>query len=423
MNGLSVATSTRNLLFTDAGTVVDSATGAALGRWSAETSNVAQENCFIYDLGGTLQPALRVRYQFNASNQLVVAVQKSDGVATADATCIFPGEIAVDDDHDVVYSITNGPGSLTGQSVVVYGDLAFNGPVSLVLQLVGGGQTAITADPLTPLSATQNLDPDKAGNDLMTFNASTTNTYAANGGATENRPATIALAGRWQLAPDGVAFAASVDGDLSNPSLVLNLRGQCKAVAAGLEFRLDDKQITALFVIDGQHRFDGGSAAWELSIGYSQQADPSLRVTATAKGAISYTTAAGNKLTINGTLAYKGDGTAQGGTLTLGIDAEYVFKGGQLFIKANASKAGSTVKYDLQISGKIQVRGGTLVFDVSYDSTNVTTLNVKYAGTDSDFFKNFNVGITTDATGKVTATVSFSLSLTYVNGVQVVAKQ
>ncbi len=421
MNGLKVTFPTCTLLFTETGGVADASDGTALGRWTAESANDAQRNCLIYDLRGALQPALRVHFRFNECNQLVVSVLPADGNVTAATDCTFTGGISIDDEHNVIYSITDGPGHETGQVVVLYGDLDFNGPAKLVLRLAGGGQTGITSDAQSPIGASQNLDVDKAGKDELTFHANTANTYGRTAQTIEHRPASIKLAGRWQLWPQGLAFACSAEGDLSNPSLVLSLKGRCKAVAAGLEFRLTDGDVSALFVVEGQHQFNAGSATWSLAIGYSQLADPKLRVQAAVKGKISYTNTAGNSFTIAGALSYHGDGGSTG-ELALGIDAEYTFKGGQLLVKASASWAGSKVQYDLQLSGVIKVAGGTLTFEVKYDSSNATSLTVVYAGSDADFLKNFNVSLTRDANGKVKAGISFSLKVTYVNDVPMITQ-
>jgi len=220
------------------------------------------------------------------------------------------------------------------------------------------------------------------------------------------------------LLPDGISFECAADGDLTKPDLVLKLKGRSKAVAAGLEFQLKNGAATALFIVEGQHVFDAGSATWSIAVGFSQLAEPVKRITASAKGKITHTTKKGNELTIAGELSYKSDG-GKVGTLALEIDAEYSFAAGKLVFKATADFAGSKVQYDLQLGGEIKVHGGELVFEVKYGSAGTTSITVNYDGPDTDFLKFFNVAITRDASGRVAATVKISIELHYINGVQV----
>ena len=90
--------------------------------------------------------------------------------------------------------------------------------------------------------------------------------------------------------------------------------------------------------------------------------------------------------------------------------------------KANASWSNSHYQYDLQLGGEIKVRGGKLVFDVHYSSDSTASLEVTYTGSDGDFLKYFNVKLTRDASGKVKGTISLSIKVTYINGVQVTQK-
>jgi len=414
---LPVILPNRRLDFTETGDVLDHQSGSSVGRWSAESSNTVEQNCLIFhDESGSRQ-VLKAHCSFNAQNQLVVSLVPEDGAVTDKSETTFNGSIQIDDEHDVVYALANGPASDTGQVVVLYGDLALDGPQNLVLRLTGGGQTVITSDASLPLSADQNTDVELAGRDLLVFHATTTNTY---GPTAEHRPASIALAGQWKIRPEGIAFECSASGDLTNPDLVLSITGRCKAVAAGLEFHLNDGKAQALFTIEGRHTYDSGTATWSIAVGYSQLADPAQRIKAAVSGKVTHTISAGNQLMIEGALSYQGDG--QTGTLDLSIAAEYTFAAGKIVFKANANFGGSHFQYDLQLGGEIALRNGKLVFDVHYSSDNAASIQINYDGSDADFLKNFNVKITRDAAGNVKATIGFTIKVTYLNGVQITQK-
>ena len=405
----------RRIDFTETGDVIDHKTGSSVGRWNAESSNPAEHNCLIFhDQSGSRQ-VLPAHYNLNAHNQLVVSLIPEDGAVTEKSEAAFNGSIEIDDEHDVIYALSDGPGSDTGQAVVMYGKLAFDGPKSLVLRMDGGDQTAIRSEEALPLSADENKDIDLAGQDLLVFFAATTNTY---GTTIEHRNASISFAGQWKLWPEGLAFECSAQGDLTKPDLVLSLKGRSKAVAAGLEFRLKDNDIEALFVVEGRNTYDCGSATWSIAVGYSQLAKPEDRLKAAVSGKIIHTTGKGNALTIEGRLSYQGGGKT--GALDLSLAAEYTFTAGKLVVKANASWAGSHYQYDLELSGEIKIRGGKLVFDVCYDSTHTVSLNVNYTGSDADFLKNFSIAIKRDSKGKVKATIGFTIKVAYLNGVQVI---
>ncbi|ACB73652.1 hypothetical protein [Opitutus terrae] len=418
MIALPVFLPNRRLDFTATGDVLDPATNQSVGRWSAESSNEPEHNSLVFFDDAGARQVIRVHYGFNDRNQLTVSLLPADGVVTEKSEATFNGWIAIDDEHDVIYSLADGPNSDTGQVIVVYGDLRFDGPKQLVVDMTGGDQTSITSDASVPLAAEQNTDVALAGRDLLVFHASTTNTF---GEVTAHRPAEIKFAGQWKLWPEGLRFECSAEGDLKNPDLMLSLKGRCKAVAAGLEFRLKDGDAQALLVVEGKHTYDAGSATWSIAVGYNQLAEPAQRIKASAKGKIMHTSKAGNLLTIEGSLSYQGDGGAAG-TLELAIDAEYEFAGGKLVFKAVANWAGSKLSYDLQLGGELTVRGGKLVFDVSYSATNTASVTVNYTGSDDDFLRFFNVSLKRDASGKIKAGVKFGIELSYINGVQVSRK-
>lgn len=415
MIALPVILPNRRLNFTDTGEVLEQSSGRSVGRWSAESSNAAEQNClFFFDENGA-RLVLKAHFSFTAQNQLHVALVPKDGVVSEESAVTFNGSIEIDDEHDVIYALAKGPASDTGQVVIVYGHLAFDGPKNLVLRMAGGGQTAISSHEALPLSADQNIDAARAGRDLLVFHAITTNTYD---GATEHRPAAIGFAGQWKLWPEGLSFECSADGDLAKPNLVLSLKGRCKAVAAGLEFRLKDGDAQALFAVEGRHTYDAGSATWSIAIGYSQLAEPKQRIKAAVKGQITHKTTGGNQLQLEGSLSYQGAG-GSAGTIDLAIAAEYTFAGGKIVFKANANWDGSRYQYDLQLGGEIKMRDGKLVFEVKYSSANTASIEVKYTGSDADFLKYFNVAITRDSQGKVKAAIGFSIQVSYINGVQV----
>ncbi|WP_415908109.1 hypothetical protein [Oleiharenicola sp. Vm1] len=414
----------RRLALAEDGSVLDSATQQNVGVWSADALSPDQEN-FLTVQDGAHTFLVRARYAFTTANQLTVSLSPQDGTVAQASSATFNGYIEIDDQHDVIYWLlkqapTAANDGTTGQGFTVYGDLQFASPTQLQVTLAGQGPkvtTVITADPAQPLVPAKNADITRAGLDLLTFHASTQNNFA---GAAAPQAAKIAFAGQWDLIPTGLAFNCSASGDLKNPDLTLSLKGACKAVAAGLEFRLNNGDASALFTVAGQHRFDSGSATWSIVVGYTQQANAAAQVKASAKANFKHQSAGGNQLTLTGDLSF----TSAGGqsTLALEIQAEYTFKGGQIVFKATANVAGGRLSYDLHLGGQIKVGNGTLTFSVDYGSGNVRSLAVTYQGSDADFLRNFSVEIKTDSAGKVTASVAFTLSVTYVGNVQVVKR-
>lgn len=408
----------RTLEFLETGAVLDTATQAIAGDWLAESDDTAEQNRLIYTDTTGAPTVIRAHYAFNENNQLTISLDPTDGQVTAAASATFNGRIEIDDQHDVIYHIVAAAGQPPVHAVVVYGDLRFDGPSALAIDLTGGGTTEIVSRAVSPLRPDKNTS-DSGMRDLLVFQAETQNDY---GDSLETAEADIRLPGQWKLWPEGISFECAGSGDLAHPNLVLSLKGKCKAVAAGLEFRLDDGAPSALFVVEGAHTFDSGSATWSVAVGYSQLADQTRRLTAKAGGKFTYKTTSGNTLTLSGALSYDSAGGGAG-TLALEIDAQYQFAGGQFTFNAVAKTANGVRQYSLQLGGEIKVKNGKLLFNVAFDSSGALGIEINYQGSDADFLKNFNVSIKRDASGKVVKVgFNFTLKVSFVNGKQVVKK-
>lgn len=419
-NGLQIKLNDVVYRFTDGGTVEREEDSVAVGRWHAHADLPKCHNCLLYDLDGVEQKPLKANYKFNENNQLVVTVADDNPAVARTVAEVFPGQIRIDDQRDIEYVLLGSDGNPTGQTITLYGDLRFDTPFRLVIDLANGGQAMIRADDLPmPVEANQavafwNTD----GADRLDFRASTVNRWGGDtDGETHVVPAEIGFDGEWRLEKDGLKFVCSGSGDLAERRVSLGLAGKYKAVSGGLEVVWDSAEgASARLLIEGQHTFDAGSASWTVAIGYTQLADRSRALTARVAGKFTHKTKGGNEFTIAGRLEVESD---DGSSLKLdmGLDATYSFKGGKITFAAVVNWGGGQISYDLRLAGTLQFQKGKLTFAVRYGADNTVSLEVNYEGSSESFLKNFGLKFKRDSKGRIQFEVSFRIEFTYVNGV------
>jgi hypothetical protein len=420
-NNLKLNLNGNDYLFTDGGSVLNAGSGAAAGRWHATSDQPANQNCLLYDLNGIEQPALPANYRFNDANQLVVTVPQAGNAGAGQAAATtFSGCIRTDDSKNIVYDIFDNSGNATGQSVTLYGALRFDTPFRLVIDMPGGIQAMIRAnDDQAPVEANQ-ASPSGIGADRLDFKASTVNTFTTPAGPEVRAiPADVGFDGEWRLDSDGLKFACDATGDQASQQVVLGLGGKYKAVAGGLEVAWQSGgQLSAKLVVEGKHTFDGGSASWNVAIGYTQLSGMSPSLSAKSSGTFTHTDPKGNTFTISGALdAEDSDGNKL--TLALEIEAAYTFKEGTITFSAVAGFAGSQLTYDLRLGGQLKFLGGNLTFAIDYGSDQSVDLKVDYQGTSDSFLKYFNLKFSRDNNGNIGFGVNFNIAFAFKNGVLV----
>ncbi len=173
MEGITLTTGGRQLLFATDGTVADSNSQNPLGAWRSQSDQ--KDNQVRYTIGGADQTPLPAIYSFNGTNQLQMQLRAADGKLSD--PFVFIGGIEIDDKHNLNYVLTDNTGAPTGQKITVYGNLQFAQDTNnLAIALTGGGQTAIQGlNGVTSLQAEKNHIAAFKADDLLTFQAETDN--------------------------------------------------------------------------------------------------------------------------------------------------------------------------------------------------------------------------------------------------------
>lgn len=239
-------------------------------------------------------------YQFNENNQLVAVIPAASNGGAASAPFTFLGTIAIDDNHDVTYSLLDPSGNALPTSITVYGSISFEaGTNDLLIKLVGGGQTKITGeDGVQKLEAVEN---DLAGfnaDDLLKFNASTTNEFAD--GTVTLTTAKIDFIGNWNVVGDQIVFMSRVKGDITSPDVEIGFGGKFKGMTFGFAYFSDNDGIDLAFNIKGQHTWNSTEATWNASLGYSQKT-----FKASFEGTLHQKSAEGREFTLSGKTTFE----------------------------------------------------------------------------------------------------------------------
>src|ERR1051325_365654 len=113
MDGLHLKTAEKEMIFTPDGktSVVAGGGSTVRGTWETQSSDDTLHNKISYTIDGADQTPVPVNYQFNDNNQLVATIPAASNTGNVATTFTFVGKIAIDDNHDLVYSLLDDKGN------------------------------------------------------------------------------------------------------------------------------------------------------------------------------------------------------------------------------------------------------------------------------------------------------------------------
>jgi hypothetical protein len=394
------------------------------GSWRANAQGTeATDNVFRYDIDGTAQAPVTVRYGFNEFNQLTAVIPAAANGGADSEACVFLGQILIDDAHDLVYATITPDGVAGPQKLTVYGELAFNEDSSnLVIQMKDGTKAEIKGEQgltgVAMLKAEKNLVQEFKADDLLRFIAFTRNDLN-NSADRVPKKAQIEFVGKWDVNPDSgqLMFQSRVTGDLTKPDVSIAFAGSVKAISAGFAYFADKNGTQLVFNIKGQHRWNSTTAKWELSLGHSQK-----KFQATFAGQIQKTTASGQVFVLSGQMTLEheqGKKTA----LDLKIQGSYQFnKDNKLTFSVNVATSNGQLTYDLMVEGQFAFKGGRLTFSVKLNNKGTggakATIELAFKGNKDSLIKNLAL-VLDISPNKVKMNFEFELRMRWVDGVLV----
>lgn len=406
----------KQLTFGTDGSVTDN-TGASQGTWTTQ-----QDNLVHYTIGGAVQTPLNAAWSFDANNVLSAVFKTADGASTAPSFA-FQGGIEIDDATHLIYFIVDNTGAKTGFKITLSGTISLTADSSnLSVALAGGGNLTITgADDQQILTATENTIADFNAQDLLQFAAVTENPVPGQAGVTLPVDAVITFAGTWDIRKDGLVFISEVRVPAGGaPTIDIAFAGMLKGVTVGFAYFAgpdvsDNTQMA--FSITGQHTFNSGTLDWSSAIGFSGK-------TFTASVEVSGQENIGNNtLKFSGNLNLK---DTAGGPLSLKLElsAEYdIDKNGILKFNASVDDTSPTPAYDFKLTGTYKYTNLTLTFSIDYnDNAGAEALNVNIGiqGNQNSIIQNLSLVLNiTPAAAQLKLTLTFSVKLTFVDGVRV----
>lgn len=416
MDGLQANINGQQLVFTPDGNVAATAGGAPTGTWKTQSADQAAQNKISYTIGGADQTPVPVNYQFNENNQLVGIIPAAVNGGADSAPFTFLGTIAIDDNHDVTYSLLGATGVALPTSITVYGDISFEANTNdLLVKLVGGGQTKITGeDGVQKLEALEN---DLAGfnaDDLLRFNASTTNTFAD--GTVTLATAKIDFIGNWGVSGDQIVFMSRVKGNITNPDIEIGFGGTFKGVAFGFAYYSDKDGVDLAFNIKGQHTWNSADVKWNVSLGYTQKT-----FKASVEGTLHQKSAEGREFTLSGKTTFEmTDGSKP--SFALELNGEYDWtEDGKLTFSAKVSEQNGALNYNLSLEGKFVFKSGTLSFQIKVNSGATSPsvqITLAFQGNQASLIKALSLVLNVSE-GQVSIDFQFEMKLTFVDGVLV----
>jgi hypothetical protein len=420
MDGIQVTAGGTKLIFATTGDVADvsGADPVVKGKWQSNTT--AKDNTIAYTIDGAAQQSLAAVYSFTADNQLSVALK---GDTTSDAF-VCPGFIEVDHEHDFLYHVIDATGADTGVEFTIYGTYEFEEVSNdLVLHLTGGGDAHVAGDTgAQSLEAARNHIANFKGEDLLTYQATTTNTFTD--GTVINKPAILNFIGSWDIQDGTVVFQSEIEGSQGQEAVTLGFGGKFAGVTAGFIYHHDPNSDDIALNISGQHTFRSDRAttdlAWDTSIGFSARTF-SAQVHATSTTNF----ANGQKLAVEGTLDIE-HGAAEPLTLDLKLEATYSFQGGTLVFKADIQEGGVTPSYDLMLQGNFVYDNLKMTFTADFGSAAGgpdVTVSVGVEGNRQSMIQNIQLILKlnpSDAAAQLS--LSFTARLHFVNGQRVIEK-
>jgi hypothetical protein len=418
MDGLQGTINGQQLTFTPDGNVSAMADGAPAvkGTWQTQSSDQASQNKITYTIDNADQTPVPVNYQFNESNQLVAVIPAAANGGADSAPFTFVGTIAIDDNHDVTYSLLDASGNALPTSITVYGDITFEANTNdLLIKLVGGGQTKITGDDgVQKLEAGENTLAGFNADDLLRFNASTTNEFAD--GTMTVTTAKIEFIGNWNVVGDEIVFMSRVKGDITNPDVQIGFGGKFKGVAFGFEYFSDKDGMDLAFNIKGQHTWNSTDVSWNVSLGYTQKT-----FKASVEGTLHQKSAEGREFTLTGkTTLVLADGSKPSFDLELSGEYDWT-EDGKLTFAAKVSEQNGELNYDLSLEGKFVFKSGTLSFQIKFTNAEPSPsvqITLAFQGNQASLIKALSL-VLNISEGQVSIDFQFEVKLTFVDGVLV----
>jgi hypothetical protein len=418
MDGLQANISGQQLVFTPDGNVSAIAGGASQvkGTWQTQSADQATQNKISYKIGGAPQTPVPVNYQFNENNQLVAVIPAAANGGADSAPFTFLGTIAIDDNHDVTYALLGANGNALPTSITVYGDISFEANTNdLLIKLVGGGQAKITGeDGVQKLEALENSLAGFNADDLLRFNASTTNTFAD--GTVTLATAKIDFIGNWDVSGDQLVFMSRVKGNIANPDVEIGFGGTFKGVTFGFAYFSEKDGTNLAFNIKGQHTWNSTDVSWNVSLGYTQKT-----FKATFQGTLHQKSAEGREFTLTGKTTFQlADGSKP--SFALELNGEYDWtEDGKLIFTAKVSEQNGALNYDLSLEGKFVFKGGTLSFQIkvsSADASPEVQITLAFQGNQASLIKALSL-VLNISEGQVSIDFQFEMKMTFVDGVLV----
>ncbi len=390
MEGLKIANGGKTLFLLPTGDVAEDGTEKVVGKWRSDAKGTETKNRLRYDVGGAAQTPLAVKYSFNEFNQLV-AVLPGAGAGGADGDPFtFRGRILINDNHDLVYEVSNKDNTLAHNSLTVYGDLSFAEKTNdLVVALDGGGTATVKgekgANGIALIFAEKNFVGEFKGDDLLRFTAFTRNDFTTSP-ARVPKQAQIEFVGNWDMGEkDGenqLVFVSSVKSSGGQTSVALGFAGKVKAVTFGFAYFADKDGQNFAFNIKGEHKWNTTEANWELSLGFSSKkfkAELAGHIERKGKHGVFILTGSAKIEHESGKKA----------TMSLEIEGSYTFENKKLIFKVDIQTNQGKFTYDMLLEGKFVFKGGTLSFQVKFSNKNPSaefSLNITFS-TEKDQLK------------------------------------
>lgn len=417
MNGLSLNFQGETRVFGPDGTVSVLVNGQPQpkGTWTTQPPGGPKDNQIRYDISGQAQSPLPIKYSFNEQNQLQATIPAAANGGTDSEPFTFMGSIQLDDAHDIVYQLITADGSPMQRNVTLYGDLRFDPKThNLLIDLTGGGTAEIKGDSgVASLEALKHDISPFQSNDLLRFKASTTNVLS--NGQTKKIAADTKFTGNWDLKGSQLVFVSQVKGDIRKPTVTLGFAGKFKAVSAGLAYFADEQGTQFAFNINGQHRWNSGSANWDVFLGYSKK-----QFTARVSGNLQIDKPMGDQrdltLSADWTIEHT-DGSQT--NLKMELAAAYRWSDqNMLTIQAQFVKNGLTVSYDLKVEGKFVFKSGVLTFQVKYnnqDPDNKFSFQIAFQANPTNLIKALSIVLNVTE-NSVSIDFQFEMRMTWVDG-------
>jgi hypothetical protein len=416
MQGLTITTGGRKLLFGTDGTVADAASQTAVGTWKSQSDQ--KDNQIRYTVDTKDQAPLAAIYRFNDTNQLEMKLRAPD--TTLSDPFVFIGGIEIDDDHDLNYVLVDNTGAKTGSAITVYGKIHFAADTNnLAIDLTGGGQTEIQG-----LSGVKSLQAEKnhiaafQADDLLIFHAETDNQIAGQEDLVVIT-AKIDFAGSWDIQNGSLVFLSNIKSAPSDNSIAIGFAGKLAGVTAGFVYFADAGKTQAALNISGTHVFQAGKSqtdlAWTSTIGFTEK---SFSAQVTVNSTTNFEN--GRVLSLKGGLTLV-EGSGKKTSMDLSLEAQYSFDSNNVLVFKALITDGN--QYDLMLQGTFHYSNLSLTFQVNYtNQAGANDLQVALAiqGDRTSVIKNLALVLdVSESEAQLKLSLSFDVHLQFADGVRV----